>query len=272
MRTPRLLALVAIAVMVAVGLAGCAGVPTGGPGGAGSASQTPVSQQEAVGDARQRAKAHTELGMLYLREGRLSVALDEARVAIESDSSYPLGYNLLGLVQMYLKDNQAAEENFGRALRLAPSDPEVNNNYGWFLCQTERERQSLAYFDTASRSQLYETPTKPLTNAGICALSMRDDKTAEAYLLRAMRADPANGEAQFLLADICYRTGRLNEAKMRLADVHRAVEPSAQTSWLGLRIERKLGDREAEARHASQLRRKFQDSREYQLLMQGRFE
>ncbi len=41
---------------------------------------------------------------------------------------------------------------------------------------------------------------------------------------------------------------------------------------VSLRIERKLGDREEEMRQASQLRRKFQESREYQLLMQGNYE
>jgi type IV pilus assembly protein PilF len=253
---------------VPVVLAACAGAPAGTT----DSTQTPVSQQAAVGDARQRAKAHTELGMLYLQERRLSVALDEARLAIDSDASYPLGYNLLGLVQMYLKDNRAAEENFGRALRLAPGDPEINNNYGWFLCQSGREGQSLGYFETASKSQLYTTPTKPLTNAGICARSMNDDKAAEGYLLRALRVDPANSDAQFLLADIAYRAGRLGEARMRLAEVHKVAEVTAQTAWLGLRVERKLGDREAEARYATQLRRTFPNSGEYQLLMQGRYE
>ncbi len=249
-------------------LAGCAGGPTPGT----ETSSTPVSQQVAIGDARQRAKAHTDLGMVYLREARLSVALDEARLAIEADAGYPLGHNLLGLVRMYLKDEKAAEESFTRALRLAPADPEINNDFGWFLCQSGRERQSLSHFEIASRSQLYSTPTKPLTNAGICSLSIRDDKGAEEFLLRALRADATNSDAQFLLADICYRTGRLSQAKNRLADVHRMSEPTAQTTWLGLRLERKLGDREEEMRYVNQLRRKFQESREYQLLMQGNYE
>ncbi len=262
MKKPFVLMLAGVAI-----LAGCAGSPPNM-----ESSPTPVSQQTAVGDARLRAKAHADLGMVYLREGRLSVALDEARLAIESDTSYPLGYNLLGLVRMYLKEDKAAEENFARALRLAPSDPEINNNFGWFLCQSGREQQSFSYFETASRSQLYSAPTKPLTNAGICSLSIKDDKGAEEYLLRALRVDPTNSDAQFLLADICYRTGRLSQAKNRLADVHRMTEPTAQTTWLSLRIERKLGDREEEMRQASQLRRKFQESREYQLLMQGNYE
>lgn len=258
-----------LAGLVVVGmLAGCAGSPTPNA----ETSEMPVSQQVAVGDARQRAKAHTELGMLYLREGRIAVALDEARLAIESDQGYPLGYNLLGLVRMYLKEEKAAEDSFTRALRLAPTDPEINNNFGWFLCQSGREQQSLSHFETASKSQLYATPTKPLTNAGICSLSIKDDKAAEEFLSRALRVDPANSDAQFLLADICYRTGRLAQARNRLAEVHKMSEPTAQTLWLGARIERKLGDRDEEMRHVNQLRRKFQESREFQLFMQGKYE
>jgi type IV pilus assembly protein PilF len=54
--------------------------------------------------------------------------------------------------------------------------------------------------------------------------------------------------------------------------VHRLGAPSAQSVWLGLRIERKLGDREAETRYGKQLRREFQDSREFQLLKQGNYQ
>lgn len=251
-------------------LAGCAGTPVSGEGNPNS--QTPVSQQVAVGDARLRAKAHADLGMVYLGDSQLNTALDEARIAIEADSSYPLGYNLLGLVQMYLKDNRAAEDSFTRALALAPNDPEINNNFGWFLCQSGREARSIPYFVTASKSQLYSSPTKPLTNAGICSLNMKDDKGAEDFLVRALRVDQMNGDAHFLLADIYYRTGRLREAQARLAEIHRMTEPTAETAWLGLRIERKIGDHEAENRYAAQLRRKFQASREYQLMTQGKFE
>ena len=257
-----------LAAFLSFVLAGCASVPFGRD----SSAQSPVSQQAVVGDARRGAKAHADLGTLYLREGQLNIALDEARVAIADDATYPLGYNLLGLVQMYLKEDPAAEEAFARALELAPTDPEINNNYGWFLCQSGRNSESLAYFVTASKSTLYPTPTKPLTNAGVCAITGGDDKSGEEFLLKALRAEPMNGEARFMLADLYYRNGRLNEARTRLADLLRTNEISAQTLWLSLRIERKAGDREMEARYASQLRRNFRDSRENQLLMQGQYQ
>lgn len=253
-------------MLIVAALAGCASRPSVDD------TQTPVAQQAAVGDARQRAKAHTDLGLRYLRDNHLNIALDEARIAIEADSSYPLGYNLMGLVQMYLRENRAAEESFVQALRLAPADPEINNNYGWFLCQIGRPEQSISYFLLAAKSPLYATPTKPLANAGACAIAMKDDQAAETHLLAAVRSDVLNVDALYLLADLYYRNGRTTEARMRLAEVHRLGDPTAESAWLGLRIERRLGDREAEARYASQLRKKFSGSQQYQLLMRGQFE
>jgi type IV pilus assembly protein PilF len=42
--------------------------------------------------------------------------------------------------------------------------------------------------------------------------------------------------------------------------------------WLWLRVERKLGDRNAEASYAAQLRRSFPDSKEASALLAGRYE
>jgi type IV pilus assembly protein PilF len=49
-----------------------------------------------------------------------------------------------------------------------------------------------------------------------------------------------------------------------------AAAPTAEVLWLGVRIERALGDRQSEAIHAQQLRRLFPDTPEArQLSSQG---
>ncbi len=262
----RLIAAV-LTLAAAVTISGC-----GTPVRNRSEAEEPASQQAAVGAARNRAKVHTELGSAYLGDGRLAVALEEGRLALEADSTYAPAYNLLGLVHMYLQENRVAEENFEQALRYSPDDAEISNNYGWFLCQTGQEKRSIAYFQTAIKNPLYATPAKPNANAGICSLRMKDDKAAEAFLRRALQADPNNATVHYWLADILYRHDRVGEARVHLAEIHRLAEPDAATLWLALRVERKLGDREAEARYASQLRRKFAGSPEYQKLLQGQFE
>lgn len=256
-------------LLLAALLAGCAGNPAGDE----SASvELAVSRQTAGSETRQRAKVHTELGRLYLQEGRHEVALDEARVAIESDSAYAPAYNLKGLIYLALRKNELAEEEFRRALGLAGNDPEINNDYGWFLCQTERMRESIAHFRVAIGNPLYQAPARALFNAGYCALRIPDDRQAEEYLLRVLRIDRNNVGARYWLADIAYRGNRLADARQHLRHLHELIEPNAASAWLALRIDRKLGDREGEARHTGLLGRKYRNSAEYQKLMRGEFD
>ncbi len=66
--------------------------------------------------------------------------------------------------------------------------------------------------------------------------------------------------------------GRYAEARQWVGEVEKLQEPTAELLWLGLRAERKLGNREAEARLAVQLRKRFANSTENRLLMQGQYE
>lgn len=260
-----------LALGFSVLLMGCAAT---GPGlsGSGVGSQQAVSGQTPTSEIQQRAKIHTELGSLYLLDGRSAVALEEARIALAVDASYAPAYNLLGLTHMVLRETKQAEESFEKALRLAPGDPEINNNFGWFLCQSGREQRSIEYFMFAARNPLYTTPTKPYTNAGICSIRLKDDKAAEDYLSRALRLNATNTQALYWLAELDYRHGRYAEAHQGVVDIEKILEPTAEVTWLSLRIERKLGNRETEARLAAQLRRRFAGTAESQLLLQGQFE
>ena len=124
----------------------------------------------------------------------------------------------------------------------------------------------------AAKNPLYTTPTKPYTNAGICSVRLKDDKAGEDYLFTALRLSPTNTQALFWLADIAHRQGRHSEARQWTTDIEKMMEPTAEVIWLALRIERKLGNRETEARYASQLRRRFPGSPEHRLLTQGQYE
>jgi type IV pilus assembly protein PilF len=103
-------------------------------------------------------------------------------------------------------------------------------------------------------------------------MRLKNDKAAEDYLLTALQLSPTNTQALLGLADIAYRQGRHSEARQWTADIEKMMEPTPEVMWLALRIERKLGNREAEARYASQLRRRFPGSPEQRLLTQGQYE
>lgn len=239
---------------------------------AGSATVEAQSQMTGGSDAWQRAKVHTELAALYYRDGNMAVALEELRVAREAESSYAPIYNMYGLVHMHLREFARADENFRHALSLAGSDPEINNNYGWFLCQTGKPHDSLSYFMAAVKNSLYSTPELAYFNAGSCALRAGEETAAEDYLHKALRLGRPVPQVYLPLATIQFRRGNLGEAKRLLSELYRLTEPSAEALWLSLRIERKLGDRLAEAGYATQLRRRFPNSPESLALSKGNFE
>ena len=161
-----------------------------------------------VKDGRTRAKAHTDLAAAYYELGNLGVALEEARIALAADPSYPPAYNVQGLVSMELKDQAGADASFQRGLKLAPQDPDLNHNYGWFLCQTGREQQSIQWFMNAIKNPLYPTPSKSYAAAGRCLQKGNPAESAQ-YLERALRLDPNTVQAMMPYAEYLYRRGQL---------------------------------------------------------------
>lgn len=265
----------AVMLIVAALAAGCATDPSQGGGesqsaGAAAREETPLVQPP--GDPRTRAKAHTDLAGAYYGIGNMGIALEEARVAIAADPMYAPAYNVQALVHMDLKDNAAAEASFQRGLKLAPNDADLNHNYGWFLCQTGRERQSIEYFQRALKDPLYATPAKPLHNAGICSLRMGDETAAEGYFQRAFQVDPSNAVAMFNLGALYLKRGQLDRAQFYSQRLLSTYEPTAQTLWLALKIARARGDGTGQASLAAQLRRRFPSSPEAGLLAGGKFD
>ena len=240
-----------------------------------SSNQSSNQQQsQGSGDPRNRARIHTELGALYFQGGSMAVALDELAIALAADSSYFQAYSIRGLVHAALREYNKAEADFQRALNLAPNDPEVNNNYGWYLCDTGKERQSIAYFLNALKSPLYETPERAYANAGTCAMKAGDLEGAQGYLLQALQMSRDGGMTPRLqMAKLLFKRGTYEEAHIYLGDALKLMAPpTAEALWLGIRVERKLGNRSLEGGYAAQLRGRYPSSPEYQEFLKGNFE
>jgi type IV pilus assembly protein PilF len=225
-----------------------------------------------VGDPRNRAKLHTELASLYYGNGNLGVALEELRSATTADSNYAPAHGMYGLVYMQMRENDRAEASFERALRLSPNDADINHNYGWFLCQTGRETASIKHFLHAVRNPLYSTPWRSYSAAGFCTLKANQVKDAEAFFERALKLEPDEPGALLNLGHIRYRQGNVGEARRLVARHNKLVTPSAESLWLALRIERRLGERVAEQAFANQLRRRYPSSPEYEALRRGQYD
>jgi type IV pilus assembly protein PilF len=129
--------------------------------------------------------------------------------------------------------------------------------------------KSFQYFATAQRNPLYTTPDRSLVNAGICALKIKDNAAAENYFRQALGVQPAQPQALYYLADISFEKGSYTEAKAYLVRYLRFDNPAIEALWLAVRIERKLGNKRAEAEYAAQLCRRFPDSAQCQMIKTG---
>jgi type IV pilus assembly protein PilF len=162
---------------------------------------------------------------------------------------------------MELAEDKLAEENFRRAIELDRSDSDARNNYGWFLCTRGRHDEGLEQFSAALRNPLYAQPEQAMANAGLCAEKKGDLALAEANLLKSLKLQPDNANTIIKLAGLHFRQGRLMEAQRLLGRHAELAPPTAESLWLGVRLERKLGDRAQEAAYGLQLRKRFPDSK-----------
>lgn len=263
--------LVLIAAFAVCGaLAACAQNPSSSATQANTVETGTVTGD--VAEPRNRARIHTELASAYFERGNMGVALEELRTALTADPNYAPAFNMLGLVHMDLRENDVAQKHFERALALSPNDPDINNNYGWFLCRSGREEQSIGYFLAALKNPLYNTPARSYVNAGLCSLGKNGGLEAIGFFERALRSEPDNPLALLNLASVQYKRGQLEVARGLVSRFNKLVDPTAESLWLALRIERKLGDKAAENTLATQLRRRFAGSPEYQDMLKGQFE
>jgi type IV pilus assembly protein PilF len=255
---------IAIAAMAVSFLGGCGSMP--------SASQSELATNSDQTEAQQRAQIRMQLAIGYFGQGQLNTALDEIKQSLQINPDYADAYGLRALVYMEMGETRLAEENFQRAMKLAPDSPELSNNYGWFLCQNGRERQSLGYFEASLKNRAYQSPAKALNNAGVCSLKLKDVASAERYLTQAFQQDPGNADTNANLAKLYYVRGDYERARFYITRAIKAEKLTADALWTAIRVERKLGDRATETGYVTQLRRRYPNSPEYAAFLRGAFD
>jgi type IV pilus assembly protein PilF len=252
-------------------LTACAGAGTGS--GSGTAELKTASDQTAF---EKRANIRLQLAVGYYQQGKYDIALDEIKQAIAADPSYADAYGMRALIYTAMGQVPLADDNYRHALRLAPGNPDLANNYGSFLCQTaNRPLEAMRQFDAALKNPSYQTPVSALVNAGVCSLKTKNIDAAERYLLDALRYNPELPAVSSGLARVYFERRDYKRAGFfinRLTEVSKLDNLSADALWLAMRVQRKLGERSMEASLVAQLRRRFPGSPEYLAYERGAFD
>ncbi len=216
----------------------------------------------------QAARVNAELGINYMRQERLQLALTKLNKALEFDNNFSPAHNAVAVLYERLGEPEMAEKHYRRAVEIDPADADALNNYARYLCLHNRAQDADAYFVRATKVLTFATPEVVLTNAGNCALTLPDLEKAEDYFRRALRANRFFAQALYAMAKLSYEKKIYLSARAYLQRYLEQARHTAQTLWLGILVEEQLGDADAVASYALNLRANFPDSEEARMLME----
>lgn len=256
------------------GLVACA-APSGGAGSMAPALRAvdvgsgAPSDRQAAGSAAASARIRTELAVGYLEQGQLAFALDELQQAPQADARFAPAHHVMALLQMRLGDLARASDSFSRALALAPRDPDILHNQGWLLCQQGAFAQAADAFGRALADPLYPQRARTLMAQGVCQLRAGAADAAQVSLTRSLALDPTHPVARYHLAQALYRQGNLQGARGELRQLNDSMFANAQTLWLGIRVERRASNPQAEQELVLRLQRDHPQSQEFAAWQRG---
>ena len=222
-------------------------------------------------EVRKRARLRLELASGYFEQGQTNVALDELKQALIADPTFVDAHNLRGLVYMRLNDLPLAEDSFKRALAINPRDPGVAHNYGWFLCQQARYPESFRLFGQAIANPTYPGQAKSLMTQGICQVRAGQRLEAEQSLTKSYELDAGNPLTGYNLALLLFERSELARSQFYIRRLNNSELANAETLWLGIKIEQKLNNQQVVQQLASQLKRRYGQSREAAAYDRGAF-
>jgi len=256
---------VCTALLLAGSLGGCAGT---GPA-ATATPQTFTDSDEP--ESRKRATNRLKLAVLYFQDAKYNFALDEVKQAIVTDPNWFEPYAMRGLIYLQTGDYAQAETSLQKALSINPNASDVKHNYGFLLCKMKRPIEAAKYFRAALSDPTYAQRAKTWAEQGNCQLANGRKGDAEASFMHAYELDAGNADTGYKLSNLLFQRGELVKAQFYTRRINNSDRASAESLWLGIRIERSLNNQDAQSQLEAQLRRRFAQSPEAMALERGAF-
>ena len=223
-------------------------------------------------EVRRRARIRLELAVGYFEQGQTTIALDELKQSLAADPDYAEAYSLRGLIYMRLNEFRIAEESFKKSIALSPKDSNVVHNLGWLLCIQAKYPDSIELFIKALSNPQYGERAKTYRALGLCQARAGLRTEAEASLLKSHEFDAGNPVTAFNLATLLFQRADYTRAQFYVRRLNNSELANAESLWLGIKVERRLENRDAMLQLAGQLLKRFPQSNEAVAYQRGTFD
>lgn len=229
-------------------------------GSSGRDAQQPVASDSPEAEVHRRAALRVELASGYLEQGKLDVALGEVNQALAIDPRFSGALVVRGLVYFRMGDWAAAEQSFQRALSMNPSDTGALHNMGLLRCQQKNYRESSGYFQKALAIPQHRDALKTWLSLGVCQLRAGSPVEAETSLMHAFELDPGSPIALYNLGKLQYDKRDYVRAKFYMSRLNAQESANSESLYMGVLIERRLGNQEMARQAYEKLRTRFPNS------------
>lgn len=184
-------------------------------------------------DRKKEADARMRMGVTYLDQRNLPMAMRELTKASELDPGNPEIDMTLGLAYQARGDLSKAEEHLRRAIDKKPDYADARNNLGILLAERKEWDKAIREFEAAAANVMYTTPERAYFNLGEAYRVKGDPANAEGAYRRALGANERYAPAYIALSAVLGGQGRWKDAASVLT---RCVEvlPDYASGWMEL--------------------------------------
>lgn len=233
-----------------------------------------VRYSEAKESDNRVASLNAQLGAGYLAQGEYERALIKLNKSIRLDPNYALAHSYLGVLYSRLERPNKAEQQFDKALKLAPHAPSILNNYAIFLCEQKQFEESRKIFSKVLNNPVYANRANAYQSAAWCALSNDKLDMSESLYRKALVLNPNSSRSLLGMAKVNYKRGDYYFSWNYFERYYRSSIPDADALWLGINILNQLDDPDLNTLSSFelQLKSKYPDTDETKWFYQGKQE
>ncbi|MFK5984590.1 MAG: type IV pilus biogenesis/stability protein PilW [Pseudomonadota bacterium] len=223
-------------------------------------------------DAKQQTSSdnYTRLGAGYLAQNNYEKAMLKLRKAIRLNDQNANAYSYMGVLYWRLEKTRLADISFKKSIQLSQYNAAINHNYASFLCSSKRYKEASNMFQKVFNNPLYDRLSSAYQVSGDCDLDFSQLKTAEKKYKKALKLNKNNSLAMLGLAKLYYKKGNLKIALYYFERFEKLSKHSPDSLWLGINLQRKMGDKNKLSSYILVLKNLYPDADETLFFVEGK--
>ncbi|MBI3561864.1 MAG: type IV pilus biogenesis/stability protein PilW [Gammaproteobacteria bacterium] len=217
-------------------------------------------------DPERASDVNTQLGVGYMQQNRYELAMKKFEKAVYFNPKNAQAHYFKAELHRRLKQYDQAKEHYEIALSLAPNDSVLYNNYGVFLCEVKQYDAAEKHLMKVINDPLYPNKDQAYENLALCHLNQGNLLKAEENFRKALQFNPKLPKTLLNLAQMYYDQHEMKEAYNYFTRFLPLAQHTPSSLWLGYLLESERGNPAVAESYAANLKVKFPDSKEAELL------